>query len=92
MIIGILAIIKSGCCYLPINMQYPQDRVDFMLSDSNAKLLLGTEDSLTDMEINLPKIDINLNNYNIYSYETTNLGLKISPEDLIYIIYINISY
>ena len=87
MIIGILAIIKSGCCYLPINMQYPQDRVDFMLSDSNAKLLLGTEDSLTDMEINLPKIDINLNNYNIYSYETTNLGLKISPEDLIYIIY-----
>ena len=87
MIIGILAIIKSGCCYLPINMQYPQDRVDFMLSDSNAKLLLGTEDSLTDMEINLPKIDINLNNDNIYSYETTNLGLKISPEDLIYIIY-----
>ena len=87
MIIGILAIIKSGCCYLPINMQYPQDRVDFMLSDSNAKLLLGTEDSLTDMEINLPKIDINLSNDNIYSYETTNLGLKISPEDLIYIIY-----
>ena len=87
MIIGILAIIKSGCCYLPINMQYPQDRVDFMLSDSNAKLLLGAEDSLTDMEINLPKIDINLSNDSIYSYETTNLGLKISPEDLIYIIY-----
>lgn len=87
MVIGILAIIKSGCCYLPINMQYPQDRVDFMLSDSNAKLLLGTEDSLSDMEINLPKIDINLNNANIYKYDTQNLGLKISPEDLIYIIY-----
>lgn len=87
MIIGILAIIKSGCCYLPINMQYPQDRVDFMLSDSNAKLLLGAEDSLTDMEINLPKIDIDLSNDNIYSYDVNNLDLKISPEDLIYIIY-----
>ena len=87
MIIGILAIIKSGCCYLPINMQYPQDRVDFMLNDSNAKLLLGTEDSLTDMEINLPKIDIDLSNDNIYSYDVNNLDLKISPEDLIYIIY-----
>lgn len=39
-------------------MQYPEDRVNFMLSDSNAKLLLGTKDSLTDMELDLPKIDI----------------------------------
>lgn len=87
MIIGILAIIKSGCCYLPINMQYPEDRVNFMLSDSNAKLLLGTADSLTDMEFDLPKIDIDLNNNDIYNTDNKNLNLKISPEDLIYIIY-----
>ena len=87
MIIGILAIIKSGCCYLPINMQYPEDRVNYMLSDSNAKLLLGTQDSLTDMNFNLHNIDIDLNNSNIYSYDNKNLNLKISPEDLIYIIY-----
>ena len=87
MIIGILAIIKSGCCYLPINMQYPEDRVNFMLSDSNAKLLLGTKDSLTDMELDLPKIDIDLSNTDIYNYNDKNLNLKISPEDLIYIIY-----
>ena len=43
MIIGIISIIKCGCSYLPINMQYPEDRVNFMLSDSNAKLLLGTK-------------------------------------------------
>lgn len=87
MIVGILAIIKAGCCYLPINMQYPEDRVDFMLNDSNAKLLLGTQDSITDIEINLKKIDISLDNNDIYNHEDTDLGLKISPEDLIYIIY-----
>lgn len=87
MIIGILAIIKCGCCYLPINMQYPEDRVNYMLSDSSAKLLLGTQDSLTDMNFNLQNIDIDLNNSNIYNYDDKNLNLKISPEDLIYIIY-----
>lgn len=87
MIIGIISIIKCGCSYLPINMQYPEDRVNFMLSDSNAKLLLGTKDSLIDMKLDLPKIDIDLSNADIYNYDDKNLNLKISPEDLIYIIY-----
>ena len=87
MTIGILAIIKAGCCYLPINMQYPEDRVNYMLTDSNAQLLLGTQDSLDDMQINLQTIDINLENDYIYNYDSKNLDLKISPEDLIYIIY-----
>ena len=87
MTIGILAIIKVGCCYLPINMQYPEDRVNYMLTDSNAQLLLGTQDSLEDMKINLQTIDINLENDYIYNYDSKNLGIKISPENLIYIIY-----
>jgi len=49
MIIGILGILKSGSAYLPIDPDYPQERVDFMLKDSNAKILL------TEREIaNLP--------------------------------------
>lgn len=87
MIIGILAIIKSGCCYLPINMQYPQDRVEFMLNDSNAKILLGTSESLNDIKIDINKINIDLTAKNIYENDKSNLKLQISPEDLIYIIY-----
>ncbi|HLP62681.1 MAG TPA: amino acid adenylation domain-containing protein [Candidatus Deferrimicrobium sp.] len=34
MIIGILGILKSGGAYLPIDPEYPQERIDYMLKDS----------------------------------------------------------
>ncbi|MGE5343746.1 MAG: amino acid adenylation domain-containing protein [Candidatus Omnitrophota bacterium] len=43
MIIGILGILKAGGAYLPIDPDYPQDRIDYMLKDSGTKFLLATE-------------------------------------------------
>ena len=37
MIIGILGILKSGGAYLPIDPDYPQERIDYMLKDSGCK-------------------------------------------------------
>ncbi|MGE5343536.1 MAG: D-alanine--poly(phosphoribitol) ligase subunit DltA [Candidatus Omnitrophota bacterium] len=45
MIIGILGILKTGAAYLPIDPDYPQERVDYILKDSQAKFLLATEDT-----------------------------------------------
>jgi surfactin family lipopeptide synthetase A/bacitracin synthase 1/bacitracin synthase 2/bacitracin synthase 3 len=42
MIVGILAILKSGCAYLPIDPGYPEERIQYMLEDSNAKILVTT--------------------------------------------------
>jgi amino acid adenylation domain-containing protein len=41
MIIGILGILKAGGGYLPIDPDYPQGRIDYMLKDSNAAVLLN---------------------------------------------------
>jgi tyrocidine synthetase III len=37
-IVTILAILKSGAAYLPIDPSYPQERIDYMLRDSGAVL------------------------------------------------------
>ncbi|MCP4215809.1 MAG: amino acid adenylation domain-containing protein, partial [bacterium] len=38
MIVGILGILKAGAAYLPIDPQYPEQRIKYLLSDSNAQL------------------------------------------------------
>jgi fengycin family lipopeptide synthetase D len=40
MIIGILGILKAGGAYLPIDPDYPEDRINYMLTDSGAEILL----------------------------------------------------
>ncbi len=48
MVIGLLAILKAGGAYVPLDLQYPQERLDFMLADSGAHWMLtqsGTRSS-----------------------------------------------
>ncbi|NGZ77570.1 non-ribosomal peptide synthetase [Saccharibacillus alkalitolerans] len=42
MILSVLAVLKTGAAYLPIDPEYPQERIRFMLEDSGADLLLLT--------------------------------------------------
>ena len=45
---AVIGIQKAGAAYLPIDLDYPQERVNYMLSDSGARLLL-TEDTVADI-------------------------------------------
>jgi amino acid adenylation domain-containing protein len=46
MIVAIIGIIKSGGAYVPIDPTYPQERIDYMLSDSNCKVLIDEQELL----------------------------------------------
>jgi amino acid adenylation domain-containing protein len=46
MMVGILGIWKAGGAYLPIDPEYPKDRIEYMLEDSNSPILL-TVSSIT---------------------------------------------
>jgi amino acid adenylation domain-containing protein len=54
MIIGLLSILKSGAAYLPLDPAYPLDRLQFMLQDSEALLLL-TQDHLAPRFGDIPQ-------------------------------------
>jgi tyrocidine synthetase III len=41
MIIGIMGILKAGGAYLPIEPDYPRERIDYMLKDSGARFLIN---------------------------------------------------
>lgn len=40
LVIGLLAILKAGGAYLPLDKDYPEDRLAFMLDDSRAEMVL----------------------------------------------------
>jgi len=42
-ITAILGILKAGGAYLPIDPDYPQERIDYMLADSGAEIVIGPQ-------------------------------------------------
>ncbi|MCP5108268.1 MAG: acyltransferase domain-containing protein, partial [bacterium] len=44
MMVGILGILKSGGAYMPIEPDYPEERINYMVKDSGAKILLTARD------------------------------------------------
>ncbi|MFI6499016.1 amino acid adenylation domain-containing protein [Nonomuraea typhae] len=44
LVIALLAVLKAGACYVPLDPRYPADRLRFMLDDSGAALTLTTPD------------------------------------------------
>lgn len=87
MLIGLLAILKVGACYLPIDPKYPTDRISYILQNSSCNLVLVHKDTIKLINDEYKKIDISLDSPIYVSNEIQNLHVNILPHDLIYIIY-----
>ena len=58
-IISILAILKAGGTYVPLDIDSPSDRVKYILDDTNAKLIITTKKSAMTVKKNISS-DINI--------------------------------
>ncbi len=85
MLIGIWGIIKAGCAYLPIDPDGPVERVNYILSDSKAKLLLVQNKN--GFGTNFNGQVIHLENPEIYDSPDEDPALVNKPDDLVYVIY-----
>lgn len=87
MIIAILAILKNRCAYLPIDISYPRERIEYIMKDSNSKLLL-TSRNIDTANVSIKSIYIDLDNKNTYNLECIdNLNIKGKSTDLAYVMY-----
>ncbi|WP_299249751.1 non-ribosomal peptide synthetase, partial [uncultured Aquimarina sp.] len=90
MVIGVLGVLKTGAAYVPIDPEYPQDRIDFILEDTASSFVLTQEKVAKDQLSNViqdKKVSIDLFQPFYDEYETENLATSIKPGDLCYVIY-----
>ncbi|OKH38899.1 non-ribosomal peptide synthetase [Calothrix sp. HK-06] len=87
-IIGLLGIFKAGGVYLPLDPVYPQERLSFMIEDSEVSILL-TQKSLADkLFINsLQVVNLDADWLHIATESTNNLPSCVTEDNLAYIIY-----
>jgi amino acid adenylation domain-containing protein len=89
LVISLLAIVKIGAAYVPIDPDYPADRIAFMLHDTGATLVLTNQQShlkLSPTE-NLSVLDLDKERAQIHQQPTENLLTTVAPHDLAYVIY-----
>jgi amino acid adenylation domain-containing protein len=88
MIAAILGVLKAGKIYLPLDSSYPAARINYMLEDSQANLIVADDKNLPlarewaqngRQALNIDALNPN--------FSDQNLGLAIPPDALAYILY-----
>lgn len=88
MIVGMLAILKAGGAYLPLDPNYPQERLNFMLEDAQVAVLLTQQhlvERLSTHNLQIISIDTDWNRVTQESSE--NPISRVTSDNLAYVIY-----
>ncbi|MGL6344741.1 MAG: amino acid adenylation domain-containing protein, partial [Waterburya sp.] len=88
MVISILAVLKAGGAYIPVDTTHPVERWDFILKNSQASFLL-TQSHLAKKlnHLDLPTISLDIESAQIQIQSVENPVAQIKSSNLAYIIY-----
>lgn len=87
LITTLLASIFSGCTYIPIDPEYPVDRIKYMIEDSGAACVLtesALESEIKELELQIPAFFVNTV---VDSFESKNAAPDFQENENIYTIY-----
>lgn len=97
MLVSLLGILQAGCAYVPLDPEYPEDRLAYMLSDCEAKVIL-TQEKLQSKLSSIATVDTRFVILDKQAKEITTivaaitakkikLQKKVKPHHLAYVIY-----
>lgn len=92
----LLGVLKSGACYIPMDVSYPMDRIHYIMEDADPDLIITTlahKDKLPETETpngppnGPPTIFMDQDKTHIQAMPSTNPVPHVTPENMAYIIY-----
>ncbi|WP_375511200.1 amino acid adenylation domain-containing protein [uncultured Nostoc sp.] len=88
MVVGLLAILKAGGAYLPLDPRLPQERLAYMLSDSQVKVLLTQKQIIGELPQTTTNVVVLDRDWEaICQYSQFNPVSGVKPFNLAYVIY-----
>ncbi|MFN6485611.1 amino acid adenylation domain-containing protein [Nostoc sp. DedQUE02] len=96
MVVGLLGILKAGGAYLPLDPEYPTERLRLMLEDAQVRVLLTQHSLLDRLPRNQAKLHFDFAQYKvcldtdaqvISQFSQENLIIEVQANNLAYVIY-----
>ena len=88
MITSILGVLKTGAAYMPMASEYPEDRIEYMLKDSNSKIIITSKNMLPEGKKDKFGVEVlYVEDFKSYDKHFTNLDRTAEPDNLAYVIY-----
>ncbi|MFB2973200.1 amino acid adenylation domain-containing protein [Aerosakkonema sp. BLCC-F183] len=88
MLIALLAILKAGAAYVPLDPAYPQERIAYILADAQISLLLTQQHLMAQLPKHQAKVICLDTEWNSITQESeNNLATELTSNNLAYVIY-----
>src|SRR5215217_6612604 len=87
MVVCLLATLKAGAAYLPLDPAYPAGRLQLMLSDAGARIVLTTSELSRSLEVGCRVIELDHERDAIAQESEVNPARRIEADNLAYVIY-----
>ncbi|MEG4318851.1 MULTISPECIES: amino acid adenylation domain-containing protein [unclassified Microcoleus] len=91
MLVGLLGVLKAGGAYVPIDPNYPDDRVEYMIENSQAKVLLTQQQLVKNLPAKEAKKSLVIcldADWSLIAQESQETPIaSVTPENMAYVIY-----
>ncbi|TQV77357.1 amino acid adenylation domain-containing protein [Aliikangiella marina] len=90
MLVSVLAILKAGSAYLPLEHSYPSNRLQYLIEDSGTEIVIAesqTKSKVAALATSMLVLDEEHTEDLLASYSEVNPNLLISAKELAYVIY-----
>lgn len=86
MVVALLAVLKAGGAYVPLDPTYPAERHSFIVEDASLSIVVGTQETLSQLDLarTVQQLDLNQPSSDVY-YDAAPIAHL--PTQLAYVLY-----